>query len=159
MQDGYSHYFAVVASIALDATLYYVAMEKIQTRSSRIALYITTVLLVAIQLYLFGYKTGILHSAYTLVACFTLQHIQHKQAHTHKELQIDTTRESAKPVIRLSNKEHQLKDILIKHSGTITRDELKDTYGYNANSIRVYLKGLRDKGVISTDENGTITLL
>jgi hypothetical protein len=78
VRDGYGHIYAAIASIALDFGIYYVATEKQQSIYSRIALLLSTVLLISIQIHLFGVLTGILHSGYTLVATFILLHVQNK---------------------------------------------------------------------------------
>lgn len=96
LQDGYGNIYAAIASVALDLGIYYVATEEQQSIYSRIALVLSTLLLVCIQLYQFGLLTGSLHSGYTLVATFVLLHVQNKSikctdnVHLHMASNVDT---------------------------------------------------------------------
>lgn len=144
-------YFGIIACLALDVTTILQATKKDKNIFTWLSVIASSVFSALVALSIFGFD-GYLHAAFAVLLLFVSLSNSIEVTKVYRE-------ESVKPTIHLSKTEQQLKDILIEHNGTITRDKLKNTYGYNANSIRVYVKGLKDKGIISTDENGIITLL
>lgn len=147
--------FGVVACVALDMTVVLQSSKKQKNIFTWLAIVSATLFTSGIAIELYGTE-GYLHSAFSIVLLFVS--LSNSIEVSQKHSKAVSARVKTEPKHTLTAKEQQVYDYLREQSITETSNrDLAQAMGLNESSVRVYVKGLRDKGYLSGN-NGVITL-